>query len=44
MYKNINVVRLDSLKNIFRTYKNAAERVEGKMITLVEYGDYYNEK
>ena len=44
MCKNINVVRLDSPKNIFREYKNAAERVDGKSTILVEYGDYYNEK
>jgi len=43
-FKNINVVRLDEPEQIFKEYKYAYERSDGKSTILVEWGDYYREK
>jgi len=44
MCKNINLVRLEDPRNIFKEYKKAFERKDGVSTILVEYGDYYTEK
>jgi len=44
MCKNINIVKLNDPKNIFKEYKKALLRKDGVSSILVEYGDYYNEK
>ena len=44
MLTNIEVIRLDEPNEIFKAYKKAYLRQDGKSTILVEYGDYYNEK
>lgn len=44
MCTNIEVIRLEEVKDIFPAYKKALTRKDGKSTLLVEYGDYYNEK
>lgn len=44
MLTNIEIIRLKEPKHIFKSYKKAYERKDGKHTLLVEYGDYYNEK
>jgi len=41
---NIEIIRLEEPKDIFKAYKKAYLRKDGKSTILVEYGDYYNEK
>lgn len=41
---NIEIIRLEDPKEIFKAYKKAYLRKDGKSTILVEYGDYYNEK
>ena len=41
---NIEIIRLEEPKEIFKAYKKAYLRKDGKSTILVEYGDYYNEK
>lgn len=38
----INVVLLDSKKNIFSNYKKAYERKDSKSTLIIEFGDMYN--
>jgi len=42
--KNIDVVRLDKTNQIFKAYKYAYERKDGKSTILIEWGDFYGEK
>ena len=42
MCTNIEVIRLDEPNAIFKTYKKALFREDGKSTIVVEYGDYYN--
>ena len=42
MCTNIEVIRLDDPNDIFKTYKKALVREDGKSTIVVEYGDYYN--
>ena len=44
MLTNIEIIRLDEPNEIFKAYKKAYLRQDGKSTILVEYGDYYNEK
>ena len=44
MCTSIEVIKLNSSKDIFPAYKKAYERKDGKNTIIVEYGDYYNEK
>lgn len=44
MCPRINVVKLSQPNQIFKEYKKALNRKDGKSTILVEYGDYYNEK
>ena len=44
MCTNIEIIRLNEVKDIFPSYKKALEREDGKSTIVVEYGDYYNEK
>ena len=44
MCPRIHIVKLQNPKNIFKEYKKAINRKDGKSTILVEYGDYYNEK
>ena len=44
MCPRIHIVKLQNPKNIFKEYKKALNRKDGKSTILVEYGDYYNEK
>ena len=44
MCPRINVVKLSKPDQIFKEYKKALNRSDGKSTILVEYGDYYNEK
>ena len=40
----IEVIKLNTPEKVFKAYKKAYERKDGKNSILVEYGDYYNEK
>ena len=44
MSSTLDVIRLKEPKDIFKSYKKALNRNDGKSTILVEYGDYYNEK
>ncbi len=44
MCTNIEIIKLNEVKDIFPAYKKALEREDGKSTIVVEYGDYYNEK
>ena len=44
MCTTIEVVKLKEPRDIYRSYKKAYERKDGKNTILVEYGDFYNEK
>ena len=44
MCTNIEIIRLNEVKDIFPSYKKALEREDGKSTIVVEYGGYYNEK
>lgn len=44
MLKNIDIIRLDEVNQIFDSYKFAYNRTDGKSTILVEWGDFYNEK
>ena len=44
MCTSIEVIRLNTPKQIFPAYKKAYERKDGINTIIVEYGDYYNEK
>lgn len=44
MCPRINVIKLSQPNQIFKEYKKALNRKDGKSTILVEYGDYYNEK
>ena len=44
MCTNIEIIRLNEVKDIFPSYKKALEREDGKSTIVVEYGDYYHEK
>ena len=44
MCSTIDVIKLSETKDIFKSYKKALNRKDGKCTLLVEYGDYYNEK
>ena len=44
MSTNIEIIKLNEVKDIFPSYKKALEREDGKSTIVVEYGDYYNEK
>jgi len=44
MFKSIDVIKLNKVKDIFPAYKKALHRKDGKSTLLVEFGDYYNEK
>tara|TARA_B100000963_G_scaffold160942_1_gene140025 strand:+ start:198 stop:734 length:537 start_codon:yes stop_codon:yes gene_type:complete len=41
---NIEIIELKEPYQIFKSYKKAYERKDGKHTLLVEYGDYINEK
>ncbi len=44
MCSSIDVIKLKEAKDIFKSYRKALNRKDGKSTLLVEYGDYYNEK
>ena len=44
MCTNIEIIKLNEVKDIFPSYKKALEREDGKSTIVVEYGGYYNEK
>ena len=44
MCDTIEIIRLDEPSQIFKAYKRAYERTDGKSTILVEWGDYYGEK
>jgi len=44
MCKNIEVIRLDKVDQIFPAYEKAYNRKDGKSSIIVEYGDFYNER
>ena len=44
MCTTIEVIKLKERRDIYRSYKKAYERKDGKNTILVEYGDFYNEK
>ena len=44
MSTNIDVIRLNEAQDIFKSYKKALTRKDGKSTLLIEYGDYHNEK
>ena len=44
MCTTIEVIKLKEPRDIYRSYKKAYERKDGKNTILVEYGDFYNEK
>jgi len=44
MCTNIEVIKLEEVKDIFPAYEKALNRKDGKSSIVVEYGDYYNEK
>ena len=44
MLNEINVVLLNSKKQIFPAFKKALERKDCKSTLLIEHGDYYNKK
>ena len=44
MLTEIDVVLLNSKKQIFPAFKKALERKDCKSTLLIEHGDYYNKK
>lgn len=44
MLKDINIVKLENVKDIFPEFKKAYERKDGKSTLLIEYTDYYGTK
>ena len=42
--KNVEIIKLKEVSQIFPAYEKALTREDGKSTILVEYGDYYNEK
>jgi len=44
MLTEVNVVLLNSKKQIFPSFKKALERKDAKSTLLIEHGDYYNKK
>ncbi len=44
MLTNVEVIRLDEPEDIFRSYKKALERTDGKCTLLVEWGDLAKEE
>lgn len=44
MCTTVEVIKLKETSDIFRAYKKAYERNDGKNTIVVEYGDYYSEK
>jgi len=42
--QNIEIIRVEEPKDIFRAYKKGYERTDDRSTLIVEYGDYYNEK
>jgi pyruvate/2-oxoglutarate/acetoin dehydrogenase E1 component len=44
MCTTIEVIKLKEPRDIYRSYKKAYERKDGKNTILVEYGDFYGEK
>ena len=44
MCTNIEIIVIHEPKNIFKSYKKAYNRKDGKSTLLIEYGDYFNEK
>ena len=44
MSTNIDIIGLNEAQDIFKSYKKALSRKDGKSTLLIEYGDYHNEK
>ena len=44
MLSNVEIIELFEPKDIFKSYKKAYERDDGKSSILVEFGDFYNQK
>jgi len=44
MCTTVEVIKLNNPDEIFKSYKKAYERKDGKNTIIVEYGDYYSEK
>ena len=44
MLSTVEIIELEEPEDIFKSYKKAYERDDGKSTLLVEFGDYYNEK
>ena len=44
MLSTVEIIELEETEDIFKSYKKAFERDDGKSTLLVEFGDYYNEK
>ena len=42
MLKNVEVIKLNKTEQIFKAYKKALNRRDGRSTLLVEYGAYYN--
>tara|TARA_Y100000768_G_scaffold374098_1_gene343487 strand:+ start:447 stop:983 length:537 start_codon:yes stop_codon:yes gene_type:complete len=42
MLKNVEVIKLNKTEQIFKAYKKALNRKDGRSTLLVEYGAYYN--
>ena len=41
---SVEIIELEEPDDIFKSYKKAYERKDGKSTLLVEFGDFYNEK
>jgi pyruvate/2-oxoglutarate/acetoin dehydrogenase E1 component len=44
MLSTVEIIELKEPEDIFKSYKKAFERNDGKSTLLVEFGDFYNEK
>ena len=44
LFKNIEVVELNSAEEIFPAYQHALERTDGKSTLIIEHGNFYNEE
>ena len=44
MCSNIEIIKLDEPNDIFKTYKKALNREDGKSTIVVEHADYYYKK
>ncbi len=42
MLKNVEVIKLNKTEQIFKAYKKALNRKDGRSTLIVEYGAYYN--